>query len=145
MTDDSAGPSIPSDGDTDSTGDSRGRADAFRDLQDRRRRYVLRCLRTSETPMALADLADELVRWETDASPSAVQDARERLYASLYHCHLPELANKGLIEFDTDQNLVSSCEAVESVDRPSVDEHLQKSLTDNAESQYPKTSEGKTR
>lgn len=145
MTDDSAGPSRLSDRDADSTGDSRGLTDAFRVLQNRRRRYVLRCLKTSETPMALADLADELVRWETDASPSAVQDVRERLYTSLYHCHLPKLANKGLIEFDTDQNLVSSSEAVESVDRPSVDEHLQKSLTDNAESQYPKTSEGKTR
>lgn len=93
--------------DTDSTGDSRERTDDFRVLRNRRRRYVLHCLKTSKTPMALADLADELVRWETDDSPSAVQDLREKVYTSLYHCHLPKLANKGLIDFDTDQNLVS--------------------------------------
>lgn len=139
MTDESANPSQLSNRDVDSTGDSRGDADVFRVLRNRRRRYVLYRLKTSKTPMALADLADELVRWETDTSPSAVQDMRERVYTSLYHCHLPELANKGLIDFDTDRNLVYFCEDVDDLlpgsDGPSMDEHLQRNLTDNSQNQ----------
>ena len=50
--------------------------------------------------MALADLTDELVREEFGASPASVQDERERMYVSLYHCHLPKLAEAGLVDFD---------------------------------------------
>lgn len=107
----------------------------FRALWDRRRRAVLHCLKTSETPMALADLADELVRSEADVSPSAVQDVRKRVYTTLYHRHLPKLASEGLIDFDTDQNLVSLGEDADgfllSGDRPSADEHFRRSLADN--------------
>ena len=69
-------------------------------LADQRRRFVLRTVERSETPMALADLADELVREEFGASPASVQDERERIYVSLYHCHLPKLAEAGLVTFD---------------------------------------------
>lgn len=85
-------------------------------LADRHRRYVLHCLATSETPMALADLADELVRWETDTLPTAVQEQRERVYVSLYHCHLPKLASSGLVSFDINRKLVDL--------REDADEHL---------------------
>lgn len=83
----------------------------LRVLADRRRRYVLQCLKTAKTPMALADLADDLVRWELDAEPTAVQDERERIYISLYHHHLPKLAEHDLVSFDLNQKLVSLGEA----------------------------------
>lgn len=92
---------------TDGTKDSAERDKLFSTLTNRRRRYALYCLKTSKTPMALADLADELVRWETDRSPTAVQDTRERVYISLYHCHLPKLADADLISFDTDRKLIT--------------------------------------
>ncbi|WP_227379690.1 DUF7344 domain-containing protein [Haladaptatus halobius] len=72
-----------------------------------RRRYVLYCLKTSKRPIPLADLADELVRWEIDMAPTAVQDERERIYVSLYHCHLPKLADANLISFDMNRKLVT--------------------------------------
>jgi hypothetical protein len=84
-------------------------------LTNRRRRYVLYCLKTSEMPMTLANLADGLVRRETDASPTAVQDERERIYVSLYHTHLPKLAEADLVSFDTDQNLVDLREEGEAL------------------------------
>ena len=59
--------------------------------------------------MALADLTDDLVRREADASPTAVQDERERIYVSLYHHHLPELATADLVSFDIDRRLVGLC------------------------------------
>lgn len=72
----------------------------FHVLADRRRRYVLHCLEEFETPMALTDIANELVRWETNSSPTIVE--RERAHISLYHNHLPKLADLGLVSFDSD-------------------------------------------
>ncbi len=56
--------------------------------------------------MAVADLADDVVRRETDRSPTAMQDERERIYVSLYHNHLPKLAAAELVRFDADRKLV---------------------------------------
>lgn len=91
---------------TDSTGDAPVGKDRWRVLANRRRRDVLHCLKISTTPMALADVANALVHWETDVSPSAVQEIRERVYVSLYHTHLPKLAEVDLVAFDIDQKLV---------------------------------------
>lgn len=75
-------------------------------LANRRHRRILYCLKTSETPMALADLADELVCREADTSPTAVQDKRKQICISLYHRHLPQLADSGLVSFDINRKLV---------------------------------------
>lgn len=83
-----------------------GRDELRAALAEHGRRHVLRCLRSAETPMALADLTDELVRRVGDASPTGVQDERERIYALLYHLHLPKLADGGLVSFDPDRKLV---------------------------------------
>lgn len=133
MTDERANPSQLSN--RDGIGDSHEHAEVFRALRNRRHRCVLDCLKTAETPMALADLADELARSESDVSPSAVRDVRERVYASLYHRHLPKLASDGLVDFDTDQNMVALSEDADDFlrggDRPSTDERLRRSLTDD--------------
>lgn len=100
-------------------------------LAARRRQLVLYCLETSETPMAVADLADDLIRLTTDASPPTVQDERERVYLSLYHRHLPKLADAGLVSFDSDRNLVGLCGDAEdlpsSTDESSTNNHPGKS------------------
>lgn len=79
----------------------------LRALSHRYRRFVLAYLRSSETPVALADLTDALVRWETEQPPTAVPTARSRIDAALYHAHLPHLADARLATFDSDANLVS--------------------------------------
>lgn len=115
---------------TDTTEDSPVRDSSSNIPTNRRRRYVLHCLETSETPMAVADLTDELVRWETGRSPTAVQDVREKIYTKLYHCHLPKLAGADLVSFDIDQKLVSLREDTEElpldVVRPNLDSHPKK-------------------
>lgn len=121
---------------TNSTAESPLRDELVSLLASRRRQFVLHCLETSETPMALADLADELVRWETGESPTAAQDERERIYVSLYHCHLPKLANSDLVSFDADRNLVDLREDGEELPldlvRTGADEHPGK-ITDNGQ------------
>lgn len=74
--------------------------DLFDVLSNPRRRYILSHLQASKTPMALADLTDAVVRWETGEEPTAVQAVREQVYISLYHWHLPKLADAGLISFN---------------------------------------------
>ena len=84
-------------------------------LAEHGRRHVLRCLAAAETPMALADLTDELVRRVGDASPTGVQDERERIYALLYHLHLPKLDDAGIVSFDPDRKLVDLREDATSI------------------------------
>ncbi|GAA0196514.1 hypothetical protein ACFFQF_32930 [Haladaptatus pallidirubidus] len=83
-------------------------------LTDRRRRYILHCLKRSRTPMALADIADSIVRWETNEEPVDVPAERERIYVSLYHYHVPKLADANLVSFDVPKKRVSLCESDEA-------------------------------
>lgn len=113
------------------TGDSGGSAGPCDALRNRRRRYILYRLKTATTPMAVADIADDIVRWETDASPPEVQDMRKRVYVSLYHRDLPKLDAADLLSFDEERNLVDIRETGEdlprSAVRPSADNHPQES------------------
>lgn len=75
-------------------------------LTKRRRRYAIYCLHTFETPMAVADITDEIVRIEMDTEPTAVPEIRQQVYTVLYHKHLPKLAEADIITFDREENLV---------------------------------------
>ena len=67
-------------------------------LAHQRRRYILLCL--NEEPLALADLAKEVAARETDISIDPSTDAVEHVYISLYHHHVPKLADAGLVQYD---------------------------------------------
>lgn len=82
----------------------RERDELFEALTDRHRRRVLDVLRTAGQPLTLTALAEELaLRTEDEAS----DDRTERLRVSLYHRHLPKLADTGLVEFDVDRKTVA--------------------------------------
>ena len=77
-------------------------------LSSARRREVVAVLREAGTPLALADLAADLV--EREAGPAAGApdyDAIQRRYVMLYHTHVPKLVDAGLVEFDADRRVVS--------------------------------------
>ena len=96
-------------------GESEGLSELFDVLSNRRRRYAIYCLDRYETPMALADLTDEIVRLETDALPTAVPEMREQVYTHLYHRHLPKLAEANIITFDMTESLVSLGDAATDI------------------------------
>jgi hypothetical protein len=100
-------------------------------LADRRRRYVLSCLKTSRTPIALSDVADTIVRWETDTEPTEVQEKREQIYASLYHWHLPKLADANLVSFDVVEKRASLREDAADFPQQLV-EYVQKTIEKDA-------------
>ena len=82
------------------------------------RRYVLRCLHTRADPLPLPDLADEVAAWKHDASVADVSaEEVKRIYLSLYHKHVPRLADAGLVQYDQTQDAVALLASAERLER----------------------------
>lgn len=80
-------------------------------LSDARRRFVLACLQEYATPMALGDVADELATWEHDAEITDIPAEEVRsIYVSLYHLHVPKMADAGLVEYSQERDAVALAE-----------------------------------
>lgn len=65
-------------------------------LADERRRQILQILLETENTVSLDGLAAEIARRERSSETST---ATKRIKAMLYHCHLPMLADAGLIAY----------------------------------------------
>lgn len=58
--------------------------------------------------MALSDLADEIAGWEAGTETEEVpRSAVERVHVSLYHAHVPKLADAGIVNYDRDRDVVA--------------------------------------
>lgn len=79
----------------------------FAALAHHRRRATLECLQHHQE-MALADLADELAVREHGMTIDGIPpDTVRECYLSLYHCHIPKLADAHLVQYDQDTDLVA--------------------------------------
>lgn len=88
--------------------------DVFDALADERRRFILWCLQTYETPMELIEIAEEIVVLETDTEVANGPDVGlETVHTSLYHVHVPKLADAGIVDYDPDRDVVTLLENVE--------------------------------
>ena len=77
-------------------------------LSDPRRRAVVAVLEDAAAPLALADLASDLVERERGpAGGDPDYEAIQRRYVMLYHRHVPKLVDAGLVEFDADRRVVA--------------------------------------
>ena len=89
---------------------------AFDLLRNDRRRRALRALREANEAMALGELAAETVARDEGVAPGAVSaDRRERIAASLHHCHLPKLEDASVVEYDSVADRVDATETVEEL------------------------------
>lgn len=87
------------------------------DDHDQRRRTLLRCLQAFDEPVSLPDIADEVAEREQGESIASISGERVRdVYLSLYHRHVPALANEGLIAYDQSADLVWIPEGVDPAD-----------------------------
>lgn len=87
-------------------------------LAEQRRRYVLHCLREHATSMTLSDVADEVAALEHETPVDDVPaEAVERIYLSLYHSHVPKLADANVVEYDPERDTVALAENVAQVER----------------------------
>lgn len=100
---------------------------AFETLADSRRRFVLVCLEEYATPMALSDVVDELATREHEASIAEVPPREvQSIYLSLYHKHIPQMVDTGVVEYSQERDAVvlteSGSELTSTVDLPAVNE-----------------------
>lgn len=86
-------------------------------LANRRRRRVLSVLTQEGTPIDVRALARQVtIREATDASDMVTEERIERVHASLYHNHLPKLADLDLIAYDAeDESVDGIADTIESV------------------------------
>lgn len=71
------------------------------------RQHVFDCLRTHDTPISLADLADEIAVQENGLPITEISGEEiKRIYLSLYHSHLPELTDANVLTYSQERDLV---------------------------------------
>lgn len=88
-----------------------GATEIFPLLAHDRRRYVLHYLSQQVGAVSMNDLAEQIAIWEDDPTT----DRYERVLTSLYHAHLPKLAEGGLITYDLERERVSPLEPINGV------------------------------
>lgn len=87
----------------------------FEALAHERRRYLLYTL-LEDQAWTLERLATKMAAWEVDTSVADVgEEEVERVYASLYHAHVPKLVDLDIIEFDRQTETITKGANAEQV------------------------------
>lgn len=81
---------------------------AFELASSPRRRLVAAVLSDRVEPLTLDELVAEIARTEGTSSASAGDDIR----VELHHCHLPKLADAGLVRYDRETNRLTPLPAL---------------------------------
>jgi hypothetical protein len=79
--------------------------DRHRLLASERRRLALSVLSERSSPVALEELADEIARRERDLDENDAESVR-RVRTTLHHVHLPKLADRDFLQYDTRSNWI---------------------------------------
>ncbi|OTF01506.1 hypothetical protein [Halorubrum sp. SD683] len=96
---------------SDTDGEGPSRDEVFTALSNRRRRNVIKYLKTNGTEARVRDIAEQLAAWENDVEvPAVTYKQRKRVYTALHQSHLPKLAASGFIDYESDRGLVSLTE-----------------------------------
>jgi len=90
----------------------------FEVLSNSRRRYILSRIRSADEPVELSEIAREIGAQEHGISPAELdQNAKKRVYVSLYQTHVPKLESVGLVKYDDESKTVAVTERTGEVDR----------------------------
>lgn len=80
-------------------------------LANRRRYHVLTALASgADRPSSFDDLAVAVTAFERVGRNDHPSDSSDEVAISLHHCHLPKLADTGVLEYDRDDGAVSLSE-----------------------------------
>lgn len=83
------------------------KSEVFELLSADRRQEVLRYLDNTEGKASLSELAEHIASLECDCDQSQLSSQqRKRAYVGLYQCHLPKMADAGVIDYNADRGLV---------------------------------------
>ncbi|MFC4541225.1 hypothetical protein ACFO5R_04710 [Halosolutus amylolyticus] len=76
-------------------------------LANRRRRYLLYALRGQDGPIELSTIAEQVAGWEHDVPPDEVaKNEYKSVYVSSVQCHVPKLADAGVVDHDEENHTV---------------------------------------
>ncbi len=75
-------------------------------LESARRRFALQILRNERDGITLGRLAREIAKRE-DGVDHADEEAVDRIACALHHCHLPMMAQTGVLSYDPDTHRVT--------------------------------------
>jgi len=103
---------------TESEGDEQLTADIILELlANRRRRYLLYALRGRDEPIELSKLAEQVAGWEHDVHPDEVaKNEYKSVYVSSVQCHVPKLADAGVVHHDEDNHTVLLADPFEQLE-----------------------------
>ena len=81
----------------------------YHTLAHQRRRFVLFCLSMHDKSCTLADIASEVASQEQDIPITDIPSEEvERVHLSLYHVHVPKLAEANLVEYDRETGMIEA-------------------------------------
>lgn len=90
--------------------------EVFTALDHSRRRYLLYTLANERSEETLSELATNIVAWEQDKPAGEVTDEeRRRVHVSLYHSHIPKLADLGIVEYREGEDIIVRARNTEQV------------------------------
>lgn len=90
--------------------------EVFTALDHSRRRYLLYTLVNERSEQTLSELATNIVAWERDKPIDEVTDEeRRRVHVSLYHSHIPKLADLGILEYRESEDVIVRARNTEQV------------------------------
>lgn len=96
---------VQSDNDGRQTANQLSESERHRLLSSGRRRVVLDVLSERDTPIRLEELATAVAS-RTDGA--ATDQAVERTTIELHHCHLPKMADLGVVAYDPASRLIGA-------------------------------------
>ncbi len=82
---------------------------------DYRRRYALYCLFRFATPMTLPTLADRVTELEYSTPAESLLDECLCVYMSLYHDHIPPLAEADVVEYSQEDDTIDLAETASAI------------------------------
>lgn len=81
----------------------------LRAVADTERRQILHILLDDDLPVTMQELATTLVAYQSDTTRNEPPSGKiTKAYTRLYHLHLPQLADAGVIEFEQDKKRITS-------------------------------------
>jgi hypothetical protein len=76
-------------------------------LQNQRRRDALAYLKANDGRATLSEMAEHIAAKENDLPVEGINSKqRKRVYIGLYQCHLPKMANAGVVSYDKDRGTI---------------------------------------
>lgn len=83
------------------------KAEVFELLSVERRQQVMLYLDRADGQADVGELAEHIASIECDCEPSKLSSQqRKRVYVGLYQCHLPKMADAGVIDYNADRGFV---------------------------------------